>query len=219
MLAISIALARRTNRIWVMPKILDERGVQLLWTILDLKAVENELGVDVRETNFPADPRTWKSPEEPFSPVARAAMDGTWKLYAQRDASALDADGSWKDEILTWDLRKISLNGTNPFDAYFALHSVLPELDQAELLLSGLPAGLDLFRPLKAKYRKIANGVDLKTSPAEKEIFEVWNLLRWCKPANKDKMNPGDEHNTAGRTVAPWDCYGRGEDETLAWMK
>jgi hypothetical protein len=212
-IAISIALARRTGRIWVMPKILDDRGVQFLWTILDLEPVEKELGVQVRETNFPIDPRAWKSPGVPFSPVARSAMNGKLKLFAQLDASAIDAHGAWTGDILSWNFPKLdeSRNGTSPWDAYFALHSVIPELENAELLLSGLPAGLTLFNGLQSKYK---NNGRLKLSIAEKEIIEVYKKLRWCKPADKDLMKPGDEPNTAGRTVAPWDCYGKGKDET-----
>jgi hypothetical protein len=216
-IAISIALARRTGRIWVMPKILDERGVQFLWTILDLEPVENELGVEVRETNFPSDPRAWRSPAVPFSPVARSAIDGQLMLFAQLDATAIDVFGSWKGDILSWNFPKLdgARNGSSPWDAYFGLHSVIPGLDEAELLLSGIPAGRTLFKVLQSKYRQSVNNEKVQLGMAEKEIFEVYKKLRWCKPAVIDRMKPGDEHNTAGRTVAPWDCYGKGKDETF----
>jgi hypothetical protein len=209
-IAISIALARRTGRIWVMPKILaDNSGVQFLWTILDLEPVENELGVQVRETNFPTDPRAWKSPDIPFSPVARSAMDGKLKLFAQLDASAINKHGSWTSDILSWDVANLgeSRNGTSPWDAYFALHSVIPELANAELLLSGLPAGLKLFRGLHSKYRSSYNSERSTLSVAEEEIIDVYKKLRWCKPANQGSY-------TVGRTFAPWDCYGKGKEET-----
>ena len=72
-IAATVALARRTNRIWVMPKILNDAGIHFLWTFLDMSSIE-ALQVDVRETNFPVNPKAWHSPSVPFDPVARTAV-------------------------------------------------------------------------------------------------------------------------------------------------
>ena len=46
-----IALAKQTNRIWVLPRIQADIGRHFLWGMLDMTTVE-ERGVIVRETSF-----------------------------------------------------------------------------------------------------------------------------------------------------------------------
>jgi hypothetical protein len=122
--AATVALARRTNRIWVMPKILNDAGVHFIWTVLDMSSVE-ELDVEVRETNFPANPKAWQSASVPFRPVARTAVAGNdGSIFAQLNA---DTAGD-NNDVVAWNSSTYQTDKVSMLDAWFAIHTVIPEL-------------------------------------------------------------------------------------------
>ncbi|KAL7527036.1 hypothetical protein ACHAWF_002011, partial [Thalassiosira exigua] len=139
--AVLLALARRTGRTFVMPKLIGEEGAHFLWTVLDFEPVE-EMGVDFRETNFPHHRRSWRSEEVPYGSVARTALaplydvDREGTMYVQHSSSD-EVRGSEPERdgtILAWKI----VNGTRDeiaLDAWWALHTAIPEMDAAELLL------------------------------------------------------------------------------------
>jgi hypothetical protein len=184
--AATIALARRTNRIWVMPKIFGDHGVYFSWGVLDMKSVEEI--VDVRETNFPTNPKGWKSRSVPYDPVARSALSADGRLFLQPSATAS------ADNVRAWKLEE----DVNPIDAWFAVHSTIRELDEAQVLMAGMPLGVEHLNRLREKVKQ-----QKALSIAEKEIHEVWKQLKWCE-------NNFSWDNTAVKATTDWDCFGRG---------
>lgn len=193
-IAATVALARRTGRIWVMPKLLNDAGVHFIWTILDMESVEAL--VDVRETNFPVNPKAWHSPAVPFESVARTAVGYHGKIFAQLSAT----DTSTSGDILAWNQSTYG-DWRRPFDAWFAIHTAIPELVGAQVLLAGLPTISDQVKYLKDR---VANKKNLTI--VETEIVDVWKQLKWC-----DFRIGIDLEQIVGRTVAEWDCYSRGK--------
>jgi hypothetical protein len=187
-IAASVALARRTNRIWVMPKILDHYGIYFVWTFLDMASVE-ALGVKVRETNFPVNPKAWHNTSMPFNDVVRSAVGEDGKIFVQLQ----------NENILAWNLSTLDsgTEATSQFDAWFAIHTIIPELAGAEVLLTGWPVRKSEVDRLRQK-----NLSQTKLSIAESEIVEVWKKLRWCQFPDKSK--------DVGRVTADDDCYLRG---------
>jgi hypothetical protein len=77
-MATLIAIAKRTNRIWVIPKIQADIGRHFLWKMLDMQVVE-DLGVEVRESSFLNNPKLSEFPS-----VSRTAV-GERKMFWQED--------------------------------------------------------------------------------------------------------------------------------------
>lgn len=151
--------------------------------------------VDVRETNFPVNPKAWHDSSRPFDPVARSALGDEGKIFVQLNAA--EALFNSTGNILAWKPEAYETSGS-PFDAWFAIHTMIPELADAQVLLAGLPVGTTLIETLQ---QKMENKVTL--SIAESEVVEVWKKLLWCE------AEPVAE-NIVGRTPADWDCYGQG---------
>jgi hypothetical protein len=208
-MAVLLALARRTGRIVQMPQLLSEEGAHYLWTVLDFAPVD-DMGIDYRETNFPHNRKAWHSEATPFRSVARTALaplkgvDKESTMYVQypRKATGLHGDGSVEEEITkAW---RFTTNTTEEqaLDAWWALHTAIPEVDAAELLLvnphfvSGYYTNL-----LRAKLHDKAYA----PSVAETEIFAVYRRLKWC---------PGDpivaKGSVVGRASAELTCHGKG---------
>lgn len=187
-IAATLALARRTGRIWVMPKMLFDDGVRFTWTLLDMESVES-LGIEVRETNFPVNRKAWHNASTPFWPVARTAVGWEGKIFVQPRADSITTSG----DILAWNSSAYAGSMESMFDAWFAIHTVIPELVNAQVLLAGLPASRHEFYNLQSKMRSEDN-----LTIAEGEIVNVWKQLRWC---------PVETAPPAVRFVADSDCY------------
>ena len=215
-MAALLALARRTGRIFILPRMLQGRGIHFLWNHLDLESVE-QLGIDYRETSFPNNPKAWSSSNVPFETVARTALgdlkkDGTMFVETSHFR---ETDGAADSKtIQAWKFVP-DTNATQPMDqtdavdAWWALHTILPEVDTAELLLANTHfLNMHYHRPLSGRARKRDIFPDSETGRgrAEFEIASVYHKLRWC--LSKDD-NPPDK--VVGVIKSSDDCYGRGK--------
>ena len=190
--AVLVALARRTDRIFILPRIASDYHVLFLWSNLDLESLEKL--VDFRETNFPSNSKAWYSKTEPFKTYARLALypgsteitDG--RLFAQTSAS---------DEIFAWKIEGDALK----VDGLFGLVSASHDLHHAEALFVN-PS----FMMRNWDYR-IGNKDKKQLSQAEKEILYVFDNLRWCG-TNLELGTPAVKFSSAN------DCYGKGTPAT-----
>jgi hypothetical protein len=119
-LAVLVALARRTGRILIVPPVAKDMAMHFLWTMLDLKSVE-DIGVDYRETTFLNNPKSWVSPNRPFDTVARTAMgsfghDGT--MFVQY-RTALDIA-----ETRAWKFNRTAMDQVDALDTWWSLHTL-----------------------------------------------------------------------------------------------
>ncbi|KAL7544307.1 hypothetical protein ACHAWF_007691, partial [Thalassiosira exigua] len=190
--AVLLALARRTGP--------DPGGggAHFLWTVLDFEPVE-EIGVDFQETNFPHDQRSWRSDEVPYGSVARTALA---PCTSNTPPPAKSAGASRRQDEVA-------------LDAWWALHTAIPEVDTAELLLVNphfvsAPYATKLERKMAdgdyapSVARKMADG-DYAPSVAKREIFGVYKRLKWCMG------NPiVNKANVIGRSSAELSCHGKG---------
>ena len=190
--AVLVALARRTDRIFILPRIASDYHVLFLWSKLDMESLEKL--VDVRETNFPSNRKSWYSPSEPFKSSARVALypgsevttDG--RLFAQTSAS---------DDIFAWKIEGDALK----VDSLFGLVSASSDLHHAEALFVN-PS----FMMRNWDYR-IGSKDKNQLSQAEKEILYVFDNLRWCG-TNLELGTPAVKFSSAN------DCYGKGTPAT-----
>lgn len=214
-IAALMALARRTGRIFILPRLLQDRGIHFLWSLLDMKSVE-ELDIDVRETNFPNNPKSWYSPSIPFGSVARTALGSFKKDQTMFAQYPKEQDGHKKGTISrAWKITTDAMNSTksmdeeSAIDTWWAMHTAIPEIDEAELLLVN-PHFINMHyhRPLSKKMRtKGGRRADDDSSfkgIAEYEIASVYYRLRWC--THRDKQLD----RVVGTFKADDDCYGRG---------
>jgi len=188
-IATLIAIAKRTNRIWVVPKIQADIGRQFLWQILDLKSVE-ELGVEVRETSFLNNPKLSE-----FLSVSRTAV-GEGRIFWQTD----DKDPKvWK---------------TNENDSIDTWFSLLDRIESNALLVNPHVVDSDwLYRFPKEK-----SNDNLDLTPTEIEIYEVYSNLKWCTIACHEKEDNCHENwslefwnqQSLSGARAVHDCYGKG---------
>jgi hypothetical protein len=190
--AFLVLLARRTNRILILPKIVSDHGVVFLWRSLDLESIENL--VDFRETGFPVNRKSWYNETVPFTSVARTALGVSWKPTTQWK---LFAQLPGKEEIHAW---KVDVD--NPIDAWVG-YMASPAIHDAELLLVN-PQFIhaESFHPLT---------VDATTEARNPVVHEIREIakhhLRWCDGVSQDAMN----HWPAATYNPEADCYGRGE--------
>lgn len=197
-IATLLALARRTGRIFVMPRIQADHGVHFLWTILDFESVE-EVGVDYRETTFPTNPKAWINETVFFQSVARTAL-GNWDhdktMFAQYPAADPNNDGV----IKAWKFNE-PVQSVAAVDIWWAMHTAVPEIDNAELLLVN-PHFYNASVATEMNTKKKSN----QLTGAEKEIAEIHSRLRWCFD-----LAIVVYENIVGRTNPDYNCHGRGK--------
>jgi hypothetical protein len=190
-MAVLLSLARRTGRIFIMPKLISKEGGHFLWTVLDFEAVE-EMNIDFRETNFP---HNKKSSFSSLHSVARTALapindvDKEGSMYVQFPNKSIQA----------WKFSDDMSEEQAALDAWWGLHTAVSEVDSAELLLVN-PHFISASTAAKLKSKMRRN--DYTPSIAEKEIIEVYKRLRWClgNPiVNKD--------TTIGQSAAELSCH------------
>lgn len=193
-IAVLVALARRTDRIFVLPRIASDYHVLFLWANLDMQSLEGL--VDVRETNFPSNKKAWYSQTEPFESVARVALfSGSRDLPTVKVDGRLFAQISDSDEIFAWDIEGES----QKVDALFGLVSASTEIHEAEALFVN-PS----FTPDYWDWRIGQREMNRDLSPAEKEILYVFDHLKWCGNIEHEKERPAVRYSSAQ------DCYGKG---------
>ncbi len=217
-MAILIAIARKTNRILVLPQVFDsghDSGIYFAWSLMDYSGV-SEI-VDFRETNFLNNPKAWRNggidtDQWPFESVVNTAIfeavdqNNTISIYTQvSNRSTIVSKNVWKSaerDDLQW------------LDAWIGSLSAIPELDSAEVLLVNPDLLMethkhDSFRWRLRKRRQIIEAKARKpeNSPSigifTQEVLEIHNLLGWC-------WNDGFRH-TANKISASDSCYGVGK--------
>ncbi|CAB9496882.1 expressed unknown protein [Seminavis robusta] len=216
-----VALARRTGRILILPPVAKDRGVHFLWTALDLQSVE-ELGVDYRETTFFNNHKSWIHDDTPFDTVARTAMGDFKKdqtMFAQYydDSNAqqhgnADADPPVTMTTRAWKFNSTLMDQVDAIDAWWALHTTIPEIDAAEALLVNTHfLNQHYHRPLggrlRKEFRKMNPDPRTGRGRAEYDIAGTFAKLRWC-PEGK---HFGVQDEIAGVFKSNDDCYGKGE--------
>ena len=87
-------------------------------------------------------------------------------------------------------------------DAWWALHTAIPEVDAAELLLVNPHF---MSAPYASKLAANMRSKDYQPSVAEREVFDVYKQLRWCLG---DKFV--NEDSVIGRSSAELSCHGKG---------
>lgn len=107
-----------------------------------------EAFVEVRETTFPSNPQSWKTAQR-YNHASRIAMSGdekvTVQLYKQSNAWS-----SKRPLPEAWDFPYES--AANSMEKWFALAD---EVNDARLLLAGLPASRGLLLPVIRMYEKL----------------------------------------------------------------
>jgi len=189
-IATLIAIAKKTNRIWVLPKIQADIGRHFLWRLLDLKTVE-ELGVEVRETNFLSNPKLSNFPS-----VSRTAV-GEGKMFWQEDDKVPYV---WK------------IDEDDQMDTWFSL---LTRIESKALLVNPHVVGTkwqDRFLVQQSK-------VEMELTPMEEEIYKVYRILKWCNFDCRTKAGKNcwedwsseiwNQQRLSGAR-AIHDCYGKG---------
>lgn len=203
LVSFTVALANHTDRIWVMPKVVNDRGFNFLWTMLDMKSAEDF--VRIRETSFPSNPRSWKGPGR-FDPVSRIAISGdaqrgSIQLYRQRDASARSSPPDDDDTSEGWD---VEFEGAK--DAVGRWFALAETVDSARVLLAGLPATQGLMREMGALDAEYSRAAEFDLSIPAELVLHVYRSLKWCV----HDFEGTDMEKLPSRAVAGDDCYGSG---------
>jgi Nucleotide-diphospho-sugar transferase len=205
-IAVLVALARRTGRILILPPVAKDAALHFLWTMLDLKSVE-DLGVEYRETTFLNNPKSWSSLDRPFDSVARTALgsfqkDGT--MFVQYNSAGTTETRAWK-------FNSTAMDQEHAMDAWWALHASIPQVDAAELLLVNPHFLNSHYHASIVNSGKLQRN-ELKADPttgrgrAEYDIASVFAKLRWCPTVKDLTVDPG-----VGVFKSSKDCYSLGK--------
>lgn len=220
-LAILMALARKTNRILVLPQIFNanfDAGTYFAWSIMDFSKV-TEI-VDIRETNFLTNPKAWRKEENasgtdywPFETVVDTALfqsvDGdknSTMIYTQfSDRSSIVSNTLWNSHVPEHEW----------LDAWVGSLSVNPEYDSAEVLLVNPDAFIDritsetMFKRLRAwQEKKETENNNTKLPPIgrmEQEVLEIYDMLGWCWGRDKGFQQTGNKISATNS------CFGIGK--------
>jgi hypothetical protein len=192
-MATMIAIAKRTGRIWVLPRVQADIGRHFLWKMLDMKVVE-DMGVQVRETSFLSNRKLSEFPS-----VGRTAI-GEHKMFWQEDNTEPKA---WKLD-----------DDAGHLDTWF---SFMEGIESNALLVN--PHTIDQSWPNRFPTDKHPTpGVEL--SPVEKDIMLVYRQLKWCnlvckgqnRNCNMDWTTGFWDKNRLTAASAAHDCYGNGAE-------
>ncbi len=215
-MAILIAIARKTNRILILPQVFDadmDAGTYYAWTMMDYSKVTDI--VDFRETNFLTNPKSWNRETDsdwPFETIASTAFfraaDGGDRLsiYTQvSNQSATAYKKAWATPAWNTNIRP-----SDYLDAWIGSLSAVPELDAAEVLL----VNPDVFMQGDKTWQLASRLMNWKKSTEEnkeappigrmeKQVLEIYDSLGWCW---------GDSafRHTANKVSASDSCYGIG---------
>mmetsp|Transcript_834 Transcript_834/g.1478 ORF Transcript_834/g.1478 Transcript_834/m.1478 type:complete len:196 (+) Transcript_834:1-588(+) len=187
------------------------------------------MGIDYRETNFPRNRKSWHSETISFQSVARTALaplkdvDKEGTMYVQYPTNSNittthhplnGGDGDSSKGTTTTTITKAwkfnNINDTRAeeraLDAWWALHTAIPEVDSSELLLVNPHfISASYTRKLRSKLERSRKINNYTPSGAEKEIFEVYERLKWCAGDKIVKKN-----DLVGRGSAEGSCHGKG---------
>ena len=133
--------------------------------------------------------KSWGSLSVPFAPIARTALGHDGRIFAQLDVSTYERS-----------------ENKSPMDAWFSIHTTLPELVDAQVLLAGMPTSNAIVYNLMTKIQS-----KVQLSIAESEIKYVFQNLCWCY----DNWLEIAEGTSVGRTMADLDCHSKGKHISL----
>ncbi len=217
-MAIMIAIARKTNRILILPQVFDadmDAGVYYAWTMMDYSKVEDL--VDFRETNFLTNPKSWKkeaSTDWPFETIANTALfqraDDHERLsvYTQVSSqSSIVYEKAWTTKSWTPSMRH-----SDWLDFFVGSFSAVPELDSAEVLMVNPDIFMENGRSWQLASRLMEWKKEMRKEEGkrkqipigrmEQEVLKIYELLGWC-------WDSAFAH-TANKVSASDSCYGRG---------
>ena len=148
-MAILIAIARRTDRILVLPQIFNadmDAGTYFVWPIMDYSRV-NEL-VDFRETNFISNPKAWQprpssssrrtmddAEDDEYWPFETVVNTGIFRAQETDEVSIYTQVSNRSTIISQQEWTATKLNKRDRLDAWIGSLSTIPELASAEVLL------------------------------------------------------------------------------------
>mmetsp|Transcript_22275 Transcript_22275/g.55171 ORF Transcript_22275/g.55171 Transcript_22275/m.55171 type:complete len:736 (-) Transcript_22275:55-2262(-) len=206
-MAILIAIARKTNRILVLPQIFNaamDAGTYFVWPIMDYSKVTEM--VDFRETNFLSNPKAWKSDgfgadHWPFESVVNTAL---FEAVDDRKKISIYTQVSDRSSIVSKKVWKSTADDRKWLEAWIGSLSVVPEIDSAEVLLVNpdllMEKGrIDAYAHRLKRLQKINDPI----GPMDREVLEIYDLLGWCW------RTQGFRH-TANKVSASDSCYGTG---------
>eukprot|EP00531_Pseudo-nitzschia_arenysensis_P001505 CAMPEP_0116154864 /NCGR_PEP_ID=MMETSP0329-20121206/22006_1 /TAXON_ID=697910 /ORGANISM="Pseudo-nitzschia arenysensis, Strain B593" /LENGTH=562 /DNA_ID=CAMNT_0003651869 /DNA_START=200 /DNA_END=1885 /DNA_ORIENTATION=+ len=217
-LAILMAIARKTNRILVLPQIFNahhDAGTYFTWSIMDFSNV-TEI-VDLRETNFLTNPKAWRRRNKsadywPFESVVDTGLfqsvDGDKNktmIYTQfSDRSSIVSNTVWNSTVPEHEW----------LDAWVGSLSASPEFDSAEVLLVNPDLFIDRstseasFKRLRAWQQQEKGPIHTKLQPIgrmEKEVLKIHDMLGWCWGRDKGFRQTGN------KIRATDSCFGLGK--------
>ena len=215
-MAILIAIARKTNRILVLPQMFDadmDAGTYFAWTMMDYSRVTEM--VDFRETNYLTNPKAWRNGGNsesdqhwPFESVVNTAL---FRAEEGHEKISIYTQVSNRSSIVS---KKAWTSGVHPpewLDAWIGSLSTVPESESAEVLL----VNPDLFMNSGFIWNLVNRILDNKTHVKDnkegdpppigrmgREVSEIYDLLGWC-------WDIAFRH-TANKVSASDSCYGIG---------
>ena len=200
-IAILVTLAQLTNRILILPRVMVDRDVRFLWMHLDISSIE-DLGVELRETNFPSNKKSWFRSDLPFSSVARVALYPNGKLFLQT-SNTTELENNLSGEIHGWDIK--DKGSLLYMDALFGLLS-REDLNNVEALFVN-PSELN---ELSHKFLPL----QVEQTVALKQVMNTFlRELRWCDdrkiPLIESYLAPVHARSTNH-------CYQRGQSKSEA---
>lgn len=223
-MALLIAIARKTDRILVLPQIFDadmDAGTYFLWNMMDYSGLSDT--VEFRETNFLSNPKAWRNGGKseaadpwPFESVANTAL---FQSQDDRESISIYTQVSDRDSIVSKKAWTARLHDHDFLDAWIGSFFAVPEMQSAEVLLvnpdllmnSGRIWGMvTRLRFDEYHAQEIARNKQppepIRSPPPvgrmEQEIFEIYKSLRWC-------WDTGLQH-TVSKASASDSCYGIG---------
>ncbi len=224
-MAILIAIARKTNRILVLPQIFNavfDAGTYYAWAMMDYSNVTEM--VDFRETNFLTNPKAWRrrnvnAGDDDFWPFESVASTALFKSVHDENKTMIYLQISDKSSIVSQKVWKSTVPEYDWLDTWMGSLSAFPGFDSAEVLLVNPDLLMDRdtskiwFRRLK-KWQKAIQEKGSKDVPPigrmEQEVLEIYDLLGWCW----DKERREGFRNTGSKITASDSCYGRGIPNT-----
>jgi hypothetical protein len=218
-MAILIAIARKTNRILVLPQMFDadmDAGIYFAWTMMDYSKLTEM--VDFRETNYLTNPKAWRNGENsesdqhwPFESVVNTAL---FRAEDENDKISIYTQVSNRSSIVSKKAWTSSVRHPEWLDAWIGSLSTVPESESAEVLLVNPDLFMDSgiiwnfanrFMDNKKhaeKNRKDIPGFPPHIGRMDREVLEIYDLLGWC-------WDIAFRH-TANKVSASDSCYGIG---------
>lgn len=96
-IAVLVAIARATQRVAILPKIIADYHVHFAWPFLDLQSLQGIC--DFRETNFAANRKSWKNATHAFTDVVQVSLRDTSVGLLSEDSrttwQSFDPKQSW----------------------------------------------------------------------------------------------------------------------------